>query len=40
MGFAEDKLSVLLPWEAEDAAKVPVTAAEQPGIAKALAGTV
>jgi len=40
MGMPEDKLAVLLPCESDNKAKVPVTAAEQPGIAKALAGTV
>ncbi len=40
MGLPEDKLSVLLPGSLDNGAKVPVTAAEQPGIAKALAGTV
>jgi len=40
MGLPEDKLAVLLPGDFETGAKVPVTAAEQPGIAKALGGTV
>ena len=40
MGLPEDKLAVLLPGDVDAGAKVPVTAAEQPGIAKALAGTV
>jgi len=40
MGLPEDKLAVLLPGKFNDTAKVPVTAAEQPGMAKALAGTV
>jgi hypothetical protein len=40
MGLPEDKLAVLLPGSLDHGAKVPVTAAEQPGIAKALAGTV
>ena len=39
-GLREDKVAVLLPGKSEDDARVPVTSAEQPGIAKALAGTL
>ena len=40
LGLGDDRLAVLSPGEHGNAVRVPVTAAEQPGIAKALAGTL
>ena len=39
-GLRDDKVAVLLPGKCAHGEKVPATAAEQPGIAKALGGTV